>query len=415
MAQEAIRFIHSGDWLLETPVGGVAEVPAELRESFVDAPYVAAERVVQAAIEQSVDFLLLTGDLLPLDEACPYSFEFLLGQFGRLAEHHIPVYWLGGQADAPLGWPEQLRLPENVHRFPADRLHQLDYRRNGKLMARLCGQSGRASTQGDAVDYAGGGDGVLRIAVVRGKMAKRSLENQGIDYWALGGEPRHQRVLQAHVTAVYAGSPQGRDPEDVDAHGAVLVELEPGGATTRLIETDVWRWRRELLEANESWSVDEVLAQLRLRLQAIPRPAEEQRHGWLLVWSIVCRGQIAWTLHQRAIHRRMLESLRAPSKDERRWTIDIEIEPSDVPAEWSEEDTVLGDFLRAVDRFREDPEAWRELAALLPEGPEREELQRELSTADEERRRRVWRCVAAWGADLLRGDVELDSVAAVSP
>jgi hypothetical protein len=172
----------------------------------------------------------------------------------------------------------------------------------------------------------------------------------------------------------------------------------------------VWRWRRESLEANANWSVDELLVQLRRRLQEIPPAGESDRWGWLVVWSIVCRGQLAWTLHQRANHQRLRESLRSRSKDDRRWTMSIEMEPSDVPAEWSEEDTVLGEFLRAVERFRENPESWRELAARLPEGPERDELLRELSTADDQQRQHIWRCVATWGADLLRGDVELESV-----
>ena len=128
MSLQPVRLIHSGDWHLETPLGGVPAVPPELREPFLDAPYLAAERVVQAALDHRVDFLLLAGNVLPLDRACPYSFEFLLRQFQRLAEQGIHVYWLGAESDDVDLWPAPLSLPDNVHRFPVGRLHQFEHR-----------------------------------------------------------------------------------------------------------------------------------------------------------------------------------------------------------------------------------------------------------------------------------------------
>ena len=118
MSRQPIRFLHSSDWQLEKPLGGVPEVPSELREAFLDAPYLAAERVVQAAIDQHVDFVVLTGNLLPIETASPYTFEFLLRQFQRLSEQEIPVYWLGGQHDDLDLWPAQLDLPAHVKLFP---------------------------------------------------------------------------------------------------------------------------------------------------------------------------------------------------------------------------------------------------------------------------------------------------------
>jgi hypothetical protein len=164
------------------------------------------------------------------------------------------------------------------------------------------------------------------------------------------------------------------------------------------------------LHASEVKSIEEVEAQLTRRLNEVPRRTD--RFGWLLVWSVVCRGELAWQLHLPAVLERLLERLRETATHEGRWTVRIEAEPCEVPAEWSEEDTVLGDFLRAVERYQQGPEAWEGLAGFLPDGPNREELLRELRSLDDQQRQRIWRCVASWGADLLRGETDMEKATA---
>jgi DNA repair exonuclease SbcCD nuclease subunit len=406
MALEQVRFIQSGDWHLEAPLGGMAAVPPELRDALIEAPYQAAERVVQAALDHAVDFLLLTGNLLPLDTACPYSFEFLQQQFQRLSERGIAVYWLGADTDDVDLWPAALRLPECVHFFPAGQLHKFDHQREGKTVVSLMGQSGRPGRKWSASDFAGRDDTVPRVAVASGKTQKRSLENQGIDYWALGGQSRHHVLLHGASTAVYAGSPQGRGPDDTDAHGAVLVELQYGKATLQFLETDVWRWRRERVQAADLSTLEELQAQLERQLQQIP--GDGSRFNWLLIWSVVCHGPLAWRLQPPAARQRLLDTLQQRTHRQGRWSVLLESEPAELPAEWCEEDTVLGDFLRAVQRYEQDADAWQELVSFLPEGPARDELLVELKQVTAEDRQRLWRRVASWGAGLLRGELVIE-------
>ena len=183
-------------------------------------------------------------------------------------------------------------------------------------------------------------------------------------------------------TAVYAGSPQGRQPDDTDAHGAVLVELQYGKASVQFIETDLWRWRRERVQATELSTIDELQVQLTRQLKDIPTDAS--RFSWLLVWSVVCQGPLALRMQDHDAHRRMLDALQLLTANDTRWTMKIETEPAEVPAEWYEEDTVLGDFLRAVQRYEQNPEAWQ-IAGVVParSGRARRVVAR---TADNERR-----------------------------
>ena len=118
MSLERVRFLHSSDWQIEQPLGGVPEVPAELHDEFLRAPYRAAERVVELAIRERVDFLVLTGNLLCLESASPHALEFLMQQFERLAEQQITVYWLGGREDDPDLWPANWNCRPTCGRFP---------------------------------------------------------------------------------------------------------------------------------------------------------------------------------------------------------------------------------------------------------------------------------------------------------
>jgi DNA repair exonuclease SbcCD nuclease subunit len=410
MASQQLRFLHSSDWQLEQPLGGVLEIPADLREPFLDAPYQAAERVVQAALEYHVDFLILSGNILSFDQASPYSFEFLLGQLQRLAEQHVAVYWLGSSADDPELWPAQLALPDNVKWFPTAAGQILEHQRDGRPVARLIGQSQRKGLSAGLGDLGGGDDSLPRIAVGFGTVAKRALENKSIDYWALGGQDRHRVLMHGKGTAAYSGSPQGRTPADTDAHGAVLVELQLGQAKTRLIETDLFRWRHEKVLATELESVEGLQAQIARQLAQVP--AESARHTWLLSWTVIAQGKLAEALFVPDACERLARTINQLHAHQSRWSLAIDVEPVAPPAEQLEEDTILGDFLRSVQRFQQTPDAWRELVAYLPESEVRETLITCLQDGSDENRQELWGRVAAWGADLLRGEATVDAVAA---
>ena len=91
MASERVRFIHTSDWNLESPLGGT-HIPETLRDEFVSAPFQAAERIINTALAESVDFLILAGDILDTQSATPYTLDFLIQQFTRLHDKKIGVY-----------------------------------------------------------------------------------------------------------------------------------------------------------------------------------------------------------------------------------------------------------------------------------------------------------------------------------
>ena len=136
MSQPALRFIHASDLHLERPLAGVAEVPENLREVFLEAPFQAAELVFETALSEGADALLLAGDVVDFDRVGPRAVVFLNEQFQRLADHGIKVYWACGDIDPPDSWPASIELPANVHVFSVGRVESFEHRRDGEVVAR---------------------------------------------------------------------------------------------------------------------------------------------------------------------------------------------------------------------------------------------------------------------------------------
>ena len=99
MSNWPLRFIHAGDFHLQQPLAGLAEVPDHLRDVLLDAPYRAAERVFDAVLREEADFLVLAGDLVAPQQCSPRALSFLSEQFERLADRETAVYWAGGTVD----------------------------------------------------------------------------------------------------------------------------------------------------------------------------------------------------------------------------------------------------------------------------------------------------------------------------
>ncbi|HMP79524.1 MAG TPA: metallophosphoesterase, partial [Pirellulaceae bacterium] len=114
---EAFKFIHASDLHLDRPMQGLPEVPASIKKTIANAPYVAAERIFDLAVAERVDFVLLAGDILDIEQGGCRPAAFLLSQFERLAEKNIQVFWCGGEVDHPERWPAAVDLPQNVVLF----------------------------------------------------------------------------------------------------------------------------------------------------------------------------------------------------------------------------------------------------------------------------------------------------------
>ncbi len=414
-SQQSLRFVHASDLHLERPLGGVSEVPSHLRDLFLDAPFEAAAQVFETALSERADALLLAGDVVDFDLVGPRAIVFLEEQFQRLGDHGIPVYWACGNVDPAESWPASAPLPENVHIFSVGRAQEFKLERDGKVVAKIQGIS---RNQGSALDDSGfhrDAHGTFTIGVSYGTAAAPGAEGDRVHYMALGGQHQRQTVDQSPGIAHYCGSPQGRTPEETGAHGCTLVTVDDSGKVkTSFIATDRLRWISETVEVTAGTDEDALMSQLQARIGKLQTKHSGSR--LLITWQIEGRGKVLNHIRRGGISDKMVEVLRnqygqnSPSI----WTVAIECHaPLDVPQEWVDEETIMGDMLREFRALEADVDIPLRLEEFLPEellSSPRAELAK---VTEQDRAGLLW-AASKMAVDLLDGEEELEGVSSKS-
>ena len=408
MSQSPLRFVHASDLHLERPLGGIAKVPEHLREVFLEAPYQAASKVFETVLSEGADALIFAGDVVDFDLAGPRAVVFLLEQFQRLAAHGIPVYWASGDSDPVDNWPASIELPENVHFFPFGQVAGRELRRAEEIVA--CVQ-GISRTPGEVPDDSGffrDVQGKFTVGVSYGTSASPGTEGDRVHYMALGGKHQRQTVDQSPGIAHYSGTTQGRSPQETGPCGCSLVSVDDSGhVKSTFIATDVIRWITETIETTAGTDEDALLAQMEKRIDKL----RTKHHGspLLVTWSVKGRGQVVNHIRQGGISDEMVIRLREKHGHQEPgiWTVAIECHaPLDVPQEWVDEETIMGDMLREFQALEADESISLDLEDFLPE-QFRENAWAELATIREEDRAGVLWAASKMAVDLLDGEEEL--------
>ncbi len=409
MSGEYVRFLHASDLHLEQPPYGLTEAPDHLRELLADAPLEAATRVFETAVLEDVHFVVLSGDILSPLTAGSRAISFLLEQFGLLAEQKIHVYWCGGRVDAPDDWLEDIPLPDTVHVFPKGQPKQFTHSRNDVPLATIIGMSSTDDAAVHAGDFRIEPTNRFTVAVGYGDADASSLAgHKQIDYWALGGRHQQNTLFETPQTGHYPGTPQGRCLDEDGPHGCTLVEVDSGRkARTKFIETDTVRWRRESVSLEENAARNDLQRELRARMQRI---ATEASGSTVLVdWQVQSDGELAGMLRG-GLGQEMTDWLRSEFGQARPaiWTVSLEVESTrGISEELYEEDTILGDFLRAVREHQQNGKLDLDFVALLPDMSDDSAFRTSLQSVDRNTRGALLEQAAVLGADLLRGEEAL--------
>ena len=275
-----MRFIHAADIHLDSPLNGLSAYPdapaAQLRNATRDAFTVLVDR----AIEESVDFLVIAGDLYDGTWRDYNTGIFFCKEMGRLKRAGIPVYLLFGNHDAESEMTRKLDLPENVHCFSANKPETFVIE---ELKVALHGHSfkQKATTANLAVHYPVAVSGYFNIGVLhtalQGYAAHPSyapctvdeLHAKGYQYWALGHV--HEFIhWAASSTIVFPGNLQGRNVRECGQRGAVLVKVdETGEARVERMLIDVLRWEHVQVDASECESLVDVSRDIGLALERV--------------------------------------------------------------------------------------------------------------------------------------------------
>jgi DNA repair protein SbcD/Mre11 len=398
------RFLHASDFALDEPLVAVSDAPASLAELLIDAPYLAAERVFAAAIEERVDFLVLAGDLVDLKLASPRALAFLLDQFARLDSHGIAVYWACGKLDPAQDWPAIARLPKSVQVFPSLEAEELSHFRGDRPVANLVGRSWHGTSQVQVGKFTGDADGLTTIVVAYGQADADRLIEEEVDYWALGSQPQRRSLGSAHRVVHYPGSPQGRCLGESGPHGCTLVHVGGDRAIrTQFIPTDAVRWHNESLAVPDGATRGDVQKLLAERVKVLRSHADER--PLLVNWKLRGIEHLARPTKRHELAAEWLAWLRkeyGPAKPTL-WSVGVEFQSPALPGEWLDEDSMVGDFLRSLKLLTDADPGDIDLTVHVPERFHTAELA-QLRSWTAEDHREILHDAALTGAQLLGAD-----------
>ena len=249
-----IRFIHAADPHLDSPLQGLEAHEGAPVEVLRGATRRAFENLVSLAIEESVDFVVIAGDLYDGDWKDYSTGLFFRAQMVRLQNRGTPVYLIAGNHDAASVITKKLSLPENVHVFSTRTTESLEVAGH-PITIHGRGFPNRAVPENLAIEYPMAVPGRFNLGLLHTSLTGRpghdtyapcsvaQLREKGYQYWALG-HIHQPEVINEDPWIVFAGNCQGRHIKETGARGCRLVtvsdSLQVEGVEWRSL--DVVRW-----------------------------------------------------------------------------------------------------------------------------------------------------------------------------
>jgi DNA repair exonuclease SbcCD nuclease subunit len=350
-----VRFLHAADIHLDSPLTGLTAYGDAPLDALRSATRRAFEGLVDLAIEERVDFVIVAGDLFDGSWKDYNTGLFFVAQMGRLKQARIRVVLLYGNHDAEcdLTAGARLRFPNNVSVFPADRAESIRFDDLNVVL------HGRSFWQRDVAEnlvrtYPDPAPGWFNVGVLHTALSGReghasyapcSIEDlrlKGYEYWALG-HVHDAEIVCDNPHVVFPGSLQGRHVREVGPHGAYLVEID-GTKVKRLtrVTSDVLRWQVIELDLAAHGSLGEILSCAETAFGS----ALDEAEGRPLAIRVLLRGQtkLHAELFRREAHLRAeLQALALGFGPGRIWIEKVRVQAESTPAE--NVGTALGDVL----------------------------------------------------------------------
>lgn len=236
-SRPTITLLHTADIHLDSPLKSLALRSEGLRAQVRSATRTALVRMVDHALAEAVDGLLIAGDLYDGTARSAKTAAFLTAQLDRLDAAGIPVFMIKGNHDAENPITGEIALPPNVHVFDG----RGGKRRLGETDVWIHGVSfsGRHAPDSLVPKFGEPVAGAVNIGMLHTSLAGAAghdpyapcsvadLAATGFDYWALGHV--HGRTVHSEAPwIVMPGMPQGRDIGEAGPKSATLLTVGDG-------------------------------------------------------------------------------------------------------------------------------------------------------------------------------------------
>ncbi len=244
------RFIHCADLHLGSRFRGISERDPSDGERMTESVFRSFSRIVDLAISEKVDFMVISGDAFDEETVTPSTRFRFVRELERLA---VPCYIARGNHDPRTSWTDSIPYPANVHEFATEPEHIIpegldgvevvgvsfaDWHEERNLPSMIRGDPARFTVACLHCDVdSNGGDYQYSPCQMT------DLIGKGVDYWALGHIHKRQ-VLCESPYMVYPGNIQGRKITESGEKGAYLVTVTEGIVSElRFIPTQEFVWK----------------------------------------------------------------------------------------------------------------------------------------------------------------------------
>lgn len=273
-----VKFIHTADIHLDSPLKGLEAHEDAPVEQIRGATRRAFDKLIDLAVEEGVDFILIAGDLFDGDWKDYNTGLFFADRMGQLSRAGIKVFIVSGNHDSASQITRAMSLPDNVTFFPAEKPWSVKLDHLGVI---IHGQSypTRAVSENLAVQYPQNDPLYFNIGLLHTSLTGREghenyapcsvdeLKSKGYDFWALGHVHKREIVSQ-DPWIVFSGNIQGRHIRETGPRGATLIIVEDGSISS--IEEqrlDVLTWAVCRVDLSECEIIDTIYDTVRKNLE----------------------------------------------------------------------------------------------------------------------------------------------------
>lgn len=240
----AFRFIHTADIHLDSPLRSLSLRDEELGNLIGNASRTVLSRIIDLAIEEQVNAVIIAGDLYDGSQTSMKTARFLSMELKRLDDANITCFIIRGNHDAASTITHELTLPQNVTVFKTRA--GVETIKTNTLNIAIHGISFKDKTAPDSLlplykapladhtniglmhtslDGQNGHDPYAPCSV-------KDLQNVDFNYWALGHIHKRQVIEDKakKSTIVMPGIPQGRDINENGYKSVTLVTVADDGS-----------------------------------------------------------------------------------------------------------------------------------------------------------------------------------------
>lgn len=286
-----VKILQAGDLHFDTPFKDLNKNIAliskeELLEIF--------SKIIDIAMENSVDILLLTGDIFDNLTVNKKTLIFIKNQLERI--NNIRVFISPGNHDPynEKSFYKMINWPDNVYIFKGNlESVVIEELKTVVFGAAFNEHHVRKSMLKDITvnaDY-------INIMTIHGDISNtdegndynpitlKDIGSSGLDYIAIGHRHNFSGILRENNTYyAYAGCPQGRGFDELDNKGIIIGEVSKGAVDLRFHRTSKRNYYVKEIDISNSVSYEDI------KLKIISALNEEERKNNL--YKIILKGEI---------------------------------------------------------------------------------------------------------------------------